>query len=164
MDNLAFYEHKDGTKPDVLDYQQELEIAVKEPMKLIHEMLTTMWERGELRDTPLVHSVTTTLWSCMLRWDALDSFFKKEYRGKSPADDFRTETRNVMENRACHELQWQFLQLPDKIKKSMSVFLLDKEEREAYAHLAELYLKKKYGTVEEPTEEALEFQEAQMAA
>ena len=52
MEHLAFYDHKDGKKPDVLDYMEELEIFVKEPLKLIHEMLTTMGERGELTADP----------------------------------------------------------------------------------------------------------------
>ena len=61
MEHLAFYSHKDGKKPDVLDYMEELEIFVKEPMCLVHEILMVMWERGEMGDSSLLNSAKTTL-------------------------------------------------------------------------------------------------------
>ena len=166
MEHLAFYSHEDGKKPNVLDYMEELEIFVKEPMKLVHEMLTTMWERGELSDRPLINSVTTTLWSCMLRWDGLDRFFKKEYRGDHPADDFRTETENATESRMCQDLEFKFGHLSDDLKKSLQIRLYDKEEFQWVRRIIDAYTAKEERDKKEieDSEEIQEYRESLMAA
>lgn len=167
MEHLAFYSHKDGKKPDVLDYMEELEIFVKEPMKLVHEMLTTMWERGELSDRPLMNSVTTTLWSCMLRWDGLDRFFKKEYRGDHPADDFRTETKNAMESRMCSDIDFKIRHwLSDEQKESLRTSLYGKEEFQWLKRIIDAYTAKEERDKQEieDSEEIQEYREALMAA
>ena len=166
MEHLAFYSHKDGKKPDVLDYMEELEIFVKEPLKLIHEMLTTMGERGELSDGPLMNTLSTTLWSCMLRWDGLDSYFKKEYRGDHPADDFRTETKNATESNLCYDVGFKISGLSDELKESLRARFYSKDEFRWIRRFGELYTKREEQLKQEieDSEEIQEYREALMAA
>ena len=167
MEHLAFYSHEDGKKPNVLDYMEELEIFVKEPMKLVHEMLMVMWERGELDDTPLLNSAKTTLWSCMLKWDGLDRFFKKEYRGDHPADDFRTETENATESRMCHDIGFKIRHhLSDGSKDSLLTVLYGREELKAAKRLVELFTEhdKRREKDIEHSESVQEYKESLLAA
>ena len=167
MEHLAFYDHKDGKKPDVLDYMQELEIFVKEPMKLVHEILMVMWERGEIGDSSLLNSAKTTLWSCMMKWDGLDSYFKKEYRGDHPADDFRTETKNAMESRMCNDIDFKIRHwLSDEQKESLRTSLYTKDEFQWVKRMVDAYSAKEEREKKEieDSEEIQEYREALMAA
>ena len=167
MEHLAFYDHKDGKKPDLLDYMQELEIFVKEPMKLVHEILMVMWERGELEDTRLLNSAKTTLWSCMMKWDGLDSYFKKEYRGDHPADDFRTETENAMQSRMCNDIDFKIRHwLSDEQKESLRISLYTKDEFQWVKRMVDAYSAKEEREKKEieDSEEIQEYREALMAA
>ena len=166
MEHLAFYSHEDGKKPNVLDYMEELEIFVKEPMKLVHEILMVMWERGEMGDSPLLNSAKTTLWSCMLKWDQMDSFFKKEYRGDHPADDYRTETKNAFESRICSDIGFKISELSDELKESLRTKFFGREEFQWLKRVIDAYIKKEEREKREieTSEEIQEYGESLMAA
>jgi len=49
--NFAFYEPKEGVEPTMGDYMDEIEVFVKEPLEIVHEVLANLWEQGILGDS-----------------------------------------------------------------------------------------------------------------
>jgi len=159
--NFAFYEPKEGVEPTMGDYMDEIEVFVKEPLEIVHEVLANLWEQGILGDSAIIDSALGTLWTCVLHLEFLGEFFHKELL-KAKGIERDCIPRSSQERRLANNLVIRATLLPDNLKENVKLRLFNLEELRLVKKLGD-HLEKSQ-RAKEDCEEVMEANEGAMAA